>query len=976
MADISKITLPDNTTYNIKDKNARNFTNTPYYEQDEEALMFQLGESYMTGEQDNQPYSFRAAGGSADIGNREYDKIIGGTMAWNQLVRDEASTNEVDFADIVTVDDAVEDAAAVKVKIEPVQDLHGYDHPWPAGDGKNKCHIDDFSVTINGVTISSYDNKLTISGITTSLISAAAVLWRNIKFTVSEEAEYKLSVTSVFPSGISFAFYDADNVLHTINSTLFVGEYTVGIYIPNGITFDNFSTQFQVEKGSTATEWAPYSNICPITGWTGAKVTRTGKNLFRAVDGSYQGSNTNTTFMCSNGVFTLANNTQYPLGVTELISEDRMALILGEQRYLKPGTYAFNADIINLIGTTSVANIRLMLKDDITGNERYVLNGSSVTIANPCTTTRIICSLTGGYPVGASISFTCQLELGSIASDYEPYVGNTYSITFPTEAGTVYGGELTVSADGSGSLVVDRAYYDGSTWTQYNTSNGYKAYKSNTLPRAKSNDDISNNPISNTIGVFGSFSSSNMTQNIILPPRSRSEIAYMSLKDDLDPTGIDLSYLIATPVTYSFTAAQIRTLLGENNVWTDTGDLALTYTGTDEHLTLESGRKYLAYISGTDSMLLGSGQEITAEKGTNNVFDLTQMFGTTIADYIYSLEQTTPGAGVAWFRKLFPKPYYEYNAGELMSVQAVAHKIVGFNAWDEEWELGIINTTTGEETDSNSNIRSKNYIHVIPGATYYFKLGTTDISNNVVFYDAEKNYVAASDGHTNDTFTVPEDAHYMKFYMSTNYGSTYLSNICINLSGNGERDGEYEEYKMHSYPLDSSLTLRGIPKLDENNQLYYDGDTYEADGTVTRKYGIVDLGTLYWYKVTTNNINVFQTEYIYDAKNWANVINIICSFYKSAPNKINATAALNNGDKTVCLVLGKYPYVQINDSSKENMTVAEFKTAMSGVYIVYELATPTTETAEPYDNPQIVAPEGTEEYITTNIVFVGHETKY
>ena len=31
-----------------------------------------------------------------------------------------------------------------------------------------------------------------------------------------------------------------------------------------------------------------------------------------------------------------------------------------------------------------------------------------------------------------------------------------------------------------------------------------------------------------------------------------------------------------------------------------------------------------------------------------------------------------------------------------------------------------------------------------------------------------------------------------------------------------------------------------------------------------------------------------------------------------------------------------------------------FKTAMSGVYLVYKLATPTTETADPYTNPQEV----------------------
>ena len=54
-----------------------------------------------------------------------------------------------------------------------------------------------------------------------------------------------------------------------------------------------------------------------------------------------------------------------------------------------------------------------------------------------------------------------------------------------------------------------------------------------------------------------------------------------------------------------------------------------------------------------------------ASEWTNETFqfknemcvDLTVMFGSTIADYIYSLETATPGAGVAWFCKLFPKPY-------------------------------------------------------------------------------------------------------------------------------------------------------------------------------------------------------------------------------------------------------------------------------------------------------------------------------
>lgn len=46
------------------------------------------------------------------------------------------------------------------------------------------------------------------------------------------------------------------------------------------------------------------------------------------------------------------------------------------------------------------------------------------------------------------------------------------------------------------------------------------------------------------------------------------------------------------------------------------------------------------------------------------VFDLTQMFGSTIADYIYSLEQANAGSGVTLFKTLFaPDDYYKYDSG-------------------------------------------------------------------------------------------------------------------------------------------------------------------------------------------------------------------------------------------------------------------------------------------------------------------------
>ena len=354
--------------------------------------------------------------------------------------------------------------------------------------------------------------------------------------------------------------------------------------------------------------------------------------------------------------------------------------------------------------------------------------------------------------------------------------------------------------------------------------------------------------------------------------------------------------------------------------------------------------------------------------------DLTQMFGSTIADYIYSLEQSQAGAGVAWFKKLFPKDYYEYNAGELLSVEGLqSHDAVGFNQWDEEWEVGYLGYSSSNEGQpipmQNNTIRSKNFIKVLPNTSYYFKYPIAEV-HYVWEYDENKNalghYQLLASGN-NNPFTTPSDCRYIKFACEPTYGTTYKHDICINLSS-PSRNGEYEPYKKHSYPLDSSLTLRGIPKLDASNNLYYDGDEYTSDGKVKRKYGVVDLGTLDW--IYENNS--FRTADLYGmVKNYesSQVPNVLTAKYTPvsySADWINGIVSFTHGSGTRKLVICDSAYTD----------GASFKAAMSGVMLVYELATPTTETATPYTNPQIVSKYGTLEYVTNSIVPVGHKTTY
>lgn len=429
-------------------------------------------------------------------------------------------------------------------------------------------------------------------------------------------------------------------------------------------------------------------------------------------------------------------------------------------------------------------------------------------------------------------------------------------------------------------------------------------------------------------------------------------------------------YLSSVWIKQSSAHTSIKLLGGQNTIYgknsvatTDWQLLAYVWTGT-------------VYAYNIIRDLRTSDYDSTQVKNAM-VFDLTAMFGTAIADYIYALEQATAGAGVAWFRAHFPKDYYAYDPGSLQSVQAASHDMVGFNQWDEEWELGAINVDTGANVANSTMIRSTNYIPVFSNTTYY-----KSIPQNLLqlYYDADKNYLGYGSWGKNTTFTTPADCGYIRFYCDPAYGTTYHNDICVNLSWSGYRNGEYEPYEKHSYPLDSTLTLRGIPKLDASNNLYYDGDTYEADGTVTRRYGIVDLGTLGWFKQTNATYgDYFQANGVTPQALTAS--NAICGRYTNVGggyNIINTSIdkafGISNGTSSFTL--------RIRDSAYSDKYT--FTAAMSGVCLVYELETPTTETADAFQSPQIVNDFGTEQYVDAAVaagtrdvaIPVGHDTRY
>ena len=148
----------------------------------------------------------------------------------------------------------------------------------------------------------------------------------------------------------------------------------------------------------------------------------------------------------------------------------------------------------------------------------------------------------------------------------------TYAVDWTSEAGTVYGGTLDVT---NGVLTVDRASVDLTTGMAEGVAgSGYVFYKS--LENAKTVPNSQIAPVSSEAYVairFNAISSS--VKHISI--RDNGAIYVNTGSADVQPIGKAV-YELATPITYQLTPQEVQMLLGENYVWSSSGDtVSVTY---------------------------------------------------------------------------------------------------------------------------------------------------------------------------------------------------------------------------------------------------------------------------------------------------------------------------------------------------------------------------------------------------------------
>ena len=193
------------------------------------------------------------------------------------------------------------------------------------------------------------------------------------------------------------------------------------------------------------------TNICPITGRDSVKLVRTGKNLF------------NPSAEVVNAYVTVG-------GAVSTSSTDRTVLL----PIIPNSTYTFTWNREATSGNDDSKIAVFTSKPQIGGSAGRALtsittSGASVTFTSSASECWIAVKIanTTKSDVTETIKAS-QLELGSTATAYEPYQGETYTETLGQ---TVYGGNVDFV---SGKLTIDSliAILNGTEgWTKYQSTN-------------------------------------------------------------------------------------------------------------------------------------------------------------------------------------------------------------------------------------------------------------------------------------------------------------------------------------------------------------------------------------------------------------------------------------------------------------------------------------------------------------------------
>ena len=439
------------------------------------------------------------------------------------LVQEHIENNPREFEseDVVSFEtETEEDVTKLQVNLEPVQNLHGYDHPWIGGGGKNLLNMVD--VLPNG----SYNGD--VFSCTNYSARPLVVLFDN-----PQTVTFSFTSGEYTGTGARLEFLNGSTVLTSkgVSSASPTSETVQNV---TGVRFNSGSqgtltlTKPQIELGSTATSYEPYENICPISGWSSVNLYKSGKNLFGGTTKNNKNLNgsgneeTDYSRSCTTAIVIDAGEA-YTISYTENVD-------CGVFYYDKNNTF------LSLQGWAS--------------NPR--------TFTPPANAAFVRFSFKQG-----TAPTNIQVEHGTTATAYEPYQGQTITKDLGQ---TVYGCEVDIV---SGLLTVDRVMVDGSNLTfTYTNWEDYPVYYSNAI--SGKTCSAGKTGISEVYEILDYHNNEfQKTRFYIKDATAGGDASVVNNRI----SGHKFIYYLAEPQTIQLTPEEVKTLVGENNIWSNAGQV-------------------------------------------------------------------------------------------------------------------------------------------------------------------------------------------------------------------------------------------------------------------------------------------------------------------------------------------------------------------------------------------------------------------
>ena len=454
----------------------------------------------------------------------------------------------------------------LQTSIVPIQS--GTGDPYPAGGGTN---LFDGVTELGGISSANGENQPS----TTTLRSTNYI-------PIPNGQQIYLGIYKAGQSGASlvYLFYYAQDKTYLSSSGAWqasgvktppTGAYYLRLQLHSsyGTTYTN---DIAINYPSTEHDYSPYSNIRPISGWTGAELYRTGKNLWMPI----VGTNNSIIFeqQADGGIHIhgTALNTSWTYVATGRQPLSYFGFVVGEKYTEKVNTGGrISIEFYDAANTTISSN-----------STTAAVTSLTVTVPSAATKAQLVLYAgTTRLSAGDVIDFVAypRLEIGNTAGDFVAYNGTTYTASWQSEAGTVYKASLDWTRK---KLTVTHAMVncDGSEY--WNSISG-----TSTVPqrytRATGLSLVANKLLSNEFSIAysntGTFGQARIFADgtiAALDSEKHFENA-TAFRTWLGSNPAQFLVQLATPIEYDLTDVDdVTLLLKKNNIWCDTGAVDAT----------------------------------------------------------------------------------------------------------------------------------------------------------------------------------------------------------------------------------------------------------------------------------------------------------------------------------------------------------------------------------------------------------------